>query len=143
MEFQLRHRGENYKTARNQFGGERCTRLYGCFHAWSFLRKTRGNKVLFCCCRRRLVLWRCSRTQHSSLATINAPSPQLMKWNFTSDVYDKTMNIALVFVTAGSVHKSSFCHCKTPFYVGIDIVKCAFYWMIDFQSKPPRRRQQH
>jgi hypothetical protein len=60
--------------------------------------------------------------------------PQLMERNFTVDVYDKTMNIVLVFVTAASVHKSSFCHCKTLFYVGIDVVKCAFYWIIDIQS---------
>ena len=36
---------ENYKTARNQFGGELYT-AYGCFHAWSFLRKTRGRRAL-------------------------------------------------------------------------------------------------
>ena len=51
------------------------------------------------------------------------------------DVYDKTNSIAGLFVLPRSVHKSSFCHCKTHFYAGIDIVKCAFYWMIDFQSR--------
>ena len=33
---------------------------------------------------------------------------QLMKPNFEVDVYDKTVNIVLVFVTTASVHKSSF-----------------------------------
>ena len=33
---------------------------------------------------------------------------QLMKRNFEVDVYDKTVNIVLVFVTTASVHKSSF-----------------------------------
>ena len=55
-----------------------------------------------------------------------------MKGRHAVDVYDKTISIAFLFPR--SVHKSSFCRCKTHFYVGIDIVKCAFYWMIDFQS---------
>ena len=56
---------------------------------------------------------------------------QLMEGRHAVDVYDKTISI---FCSPRPVHKSSFCHCKTQFYAGIDIVKCAFYWMIDFQS---------
>ena len=118
------------------------------FHASSFLDWVRGECLAVCATKAVFLIIfliiplhcnhcvyykdpRCAEVEKA----INARQAIDEPGHLAVDVYDKTNSIAGLFVLPRSVHKSSFCHCKTHFYAGIDIVKCAFYWMIDFQSK--------